>query len=64
MTPERPGLGLATEVADLAWMWARREFGLAPDEPPFSQWETLPPERARMFCLNLLHLAFFASLYF
>jgi hypothetical protein len=54
VTPERPGPDLATAVADLAWTWARRELGLAPDEPPFSQWETLSPERARQVQLALL----------
>ena len=58
MTPARPQPErtdeLAAAVADLAWTWARRELGLAPDEPPFSQWETLPPERARQVQLALL----------
>jgi hypothetical protein len=58
VTPDRPAPGrsedLATAVADLAWTWARRELGLASDEPPFSQWETLPPDRARQVQLALL----------
>lgn len=57
MTPARPEPGRADEVAavaELAWTWARRDLGLGPDDPPFSAWETLPPERARQVQMALL----------
>jgi hypothetical protein len=45
---------LAGDVQDLVWRWARRLLALGPDDPPFSEWENLPPAQARRLRLALL----------
>jgi hypothetical protein len=35
------------DVTDLAWTWARRILELGGDEPPFSEYESMRPERER-----------------
>jgi hypothetical protein len=57
VSPDQPIVGienLASDVADLAWAWARRELGLGPDDPPVNAWVDLPPEQTRRVRLTLL----------